>query len=70
MVSATIPRTERSLKREALGVLGVPVGVLTMFVSRRRVILGVLMLRVAMGSHEVVVGGCVMVGCDLMMMLH
>jgi hypothetical protein len=43
-----------------------------MFVSRRRVLLGLLMLamRVVVGSLEVVVGGCVMAGCGLMMMLH
>jgi hypothetical protein len=58
--------------RVAVGLLGVPVGVLTMFVSRRRVLLGLLVLamRVVVGSLEVVVSGRVMAGGGLVMMLH
>jgi hypothetical protein len=43
-----------------------------MFVSCRRVLLGLLVLamRVVMGSLEVVVGGRVMAGGGLVMMLH
>ena len=58
--------------RVAVCILRVPVGVLTMFVSCRRVLLGLLVLAmcVVMGSLEVVVGGRVMTGGGLVMMLH
>jgi hypothetical protein len=43
-----------------------------MFVSRRRVLLGLLMLamRVVVGGLEVMVGGCVMACGRLVMMFH
>jgi hypothetical protein len=56
----------------AVGLLGMPVTVLTVMVSRRRMLLGlvVLPMRVMMGRLQVMVCGGVMVRGGLMMMLH
>jgi hypothetical protein len=56
----------------AVGVLGMPVGVLTMLVSCGRVLLGLLVLAVSMvmGGLKVVVRGGVVTGRGLVMMLN
>jgi hypothetical protein len=55
-----------------MGVFGMPVGVLTMLVSRGRMLLGLLVLAISMmmGRLKVMVGGRVMAGRGLVMMVN
>jgi hypothetical protein len=55
-----------------IGILGMPVGVLTMLVSCGRMLLGLFMLAVSMmvGRLKVIVGGRLMAGRGLVMMVN